>query len=244
MKKLIKTLFNIKTRKKNNCYYLYSLSSNPYETIDWVIFYWGWHFDISYEKCGYFDNRPRINLDLIFFSLTIILPFRNRWTDECDPPKWGISIHNNTVWIYRGGIGNMSEWWTWYIPFITKEWVRTSILLKDGNWEHERKGVRKEFWRDEWKEKQANWTYNYTDKYDGEVIPTTIYVEEREWRPKWLGWTSLFAIVRRTIDVHFSKEVGERKGSWKGGTLGCGYEVLLDEEPLDCLKRMERERKF
>jgi hypothetical protein len=57
-------------------------------------------------------------------------------------------------------------------------------------------------------------------------------------------WTSLFAIVRRTIDVHFSKEVGEYKGSWKGGTLGCVYEILLDEEPLDCLKRMERERKF
>jgi hypothetical protein len=41
-----------------------------------------------------------------------------------------------------------------------------------------------------------------------------------------------------------SKECGERKGSWKGGTLGCSYELLPNETPLDCLKRMEKERKF
>ena len=49
-------------------------------------------------------------------------------------------------------------------------------------------------------------------KYDGEIIPTTIYVDEREWRPKWLKWTSLFAKKRRSIDIHFSKEVGKEKG--------------------------------
>ena len=237
----------IEFKKRQNCYYISSVNKEEYESTDWVIFYWGNHFDISYEICGDFDNRPRINLDLIFFSLTFVLPFRNKWTDECDAPKWGISIHNNTVWIHRGGKGNMkggSKWWTWYIPFITKEWVRTSILLKGGIWEHETKGNRKDFYKEEWKEKQESWTYNYTDSYDGEVIPTTIYVDEREWRPKWLKWTSLFAKKSRSIDIHFSKEVGKRKGSWKGGTLGCGYELLPNELPIDCLKRMEKERKL
>ena len=237
----------IEFKKRQNCYYISSVNKEEYESTDWVIFYWGNHFDISYEICGYFDNRPRINLDLIFFSLTFVLPFRNKWTDECDAPKWGISIHNNTVWIHRGGKGNMkggSKWWTWYIPFLTKEWVRTSILLKGGIWEHETKGNRKDFYKEEWKEKQESWTYNYTDSYDGEVIPTTIYVDEREWRPKWLMWTSLFAKKSRSIDIHFSKEVGKRKGSWKGGTLGCSYELLPNELPIDCLKRMEKERKL
>lgn len=237
----------IEFKKRQNCYYISSVNKEEYESTDWVIFYWGNHFDISYEICGYFDNRPRINLDLIFFSLTFVLPFRNKWTYECDAPKWGISIHNNTVWIHRGGKGNMkggSKWWTWYIPFLTKEWVRTSILLKGGIWEHETKGNRKDFYKEEWKEKQESWTYNYTDSYDGEVIPTTIYVDEREWRPKWLKWTSLFAKKSRSIDIHFSKEVGKRKGSWKGGTLGCGYELLPNELPIDCLKRMEKERKL
>lgn len=237
----------MKFRKRENCYYLQSSETYNYEEVNWIIFWWGWNFDISYEICGYFDNRPRINLCLIFFHLEFILPFRNKWTYECDAPKWGLAIHNKTVWIYRGGKGNGNggnKWWTWHIPFITKDWVRTSILLKDGSWEHETKKDRKDFYKDEWKEKQQVWEYDFTDKYDGEIIPTKIYVDEREWRPKWLKWTKLFAKTNRSIDVHFSKEVGSRKGSWKGGTIGCSYTLLPNETPLDCLKRMEKERKF
>lgn len=48
----------------------------------------------------------------------------------------------------------------------------------------------------------------------------------------------------RAIDVQFSDEVGERTGSWKGGTIGCGYNMLPGESPLDTLRRMEAERKF
>ena len=75
----------------------------------WIIFYWTKNFDVSFEICGYFDNRPRINLDLFLFNLTLILPFRNKWTDECDAPKWGVAIHNNTFWIYRGGKGSRGQ---------------------------------------------------------------------------------------------------------------------------------------
>jgi hypothetical protein len=213
----------------------------------YLIFYFNWCFDISFEKCGYFDNRPRIILGLIFFRLTLILPFKNEWTDECDPPKWGIAIHNNTFWIYKGGKGNLdggNKWWTWDIPFITKDWVRTSVLLKDDTWANEYPKKRQDFYMDEWKQKQKSWQYDYTDSYDGEIIPTTIYVEEREWRPKWLKWTRLFNTIDRTIDVNFSKECGSKKGSWKGGTIGCSYKLLPNEEPIDCLKRMEKERKL
>ena len=237
----------MKFRKNGRCYYISGESDDRYESNDWVIFYWGWHFDISFELCGYFDNRPRINLDLIFFSLQIVLPFRNKWTDECDAPKWGVAIHGRTFWIYKGGKGNLkggNKWWTWDIPFITLEWVRTSILLFDDTWEHETKGNHKNFYEIVWKAKQKSWFYDYTDKFDGSVIPTVIYVEEREWRPKWLTWTNLFAKVRRTIDVLFSKEVGKRKGSWKGGVTGCSYVLLPGEDPLDCLKRMEKEREL
>lgn len=101
---------------------------------------------------------------------------------------------------------------------------------------------RKQLYKKEWKEKQKSWTYDFTDKYDGEVIPIIIYVEEREWRRKWLKWTNLFSNISRTIDVHFSKECGKKKGSWKGGVIGCSYPLLKNEEPLDCLKRMEKER--
>jgi len=35
-----------------------------------------------------------------------------------------------------------------------------------------------------------------------------------------------------------------KNGSWKGGTLGCGYTLRKNETPLECLKRMEVERNF
>lgn len=234
-------------RKHGNTYNLSSSKDYQDETVDYLSFWFGWRFNLTYDVCGYFDNRPRLDIGFIFFTLQIIFPFRNKWEDKSDPPQYGIAIHDNTFWLYKGGKGNGkggTKWWTWDFPFITKNWVRTSILLKDNTQEHERPGKCKEFWNDEWKEKQMSWTYDYTDKYDGEVIPTTIYVEEREWIPKWLSWTSLFATKRKTIDVHFSKECGEKKGSWKGGTIGCSYDLKKGEEPLDCLKRMEKERKF
>ena len=39
----------------------------------------------------------------------------------------------------------------------------------------------------------------------------------------------MFKNVDRSIDVHFSKGVGKRKGSWKGGAIGCGYTMLKNE---------------
>jgi len=246
---------------------------------EWITFYPTFNSSFYIEKAGYFDERPEIHTSvtqlIVLFTLPILL-FYTLWglvlfpflffgwgslymhlpiktgIQDCESAAWGVNIHNNTLWIYIGGGGNFEggkKWITWNFPFLTKKWFRTSILLKDGSWEHEFKNERlgernKQFWKDEWKERQASWNYDYVDSYDNSVIPTTIYVEEREWRPKWLQWTKLFAITNKTIDVHFSKEVGKRKGSWKGGTIGCSYTLLPNETPLECLKRMEKERKF
>ena len=73
----------------------------------------------------------------------------------------------------------------------------------------------------------------------------TIYGEIREWRRRWLPWTRLFSLQRRSIDVRFDGEVGERTGrSWKGGTVGCGWDFKPGEQPVDALRRMEKERVF
>lgn len=83
--------------------------------------------------------------------------------------------------------------------------------------------------------------YSYTLR-SGEVQQrtATIKAESRLWMRPWLPWRRL----SRYIDVTFSEEVGERSGSWKGGCIGCGYEMLATETPLQALQRMERERKF
>lgn len=36
-------------------------------------------------------------------------------------------------------------------------------------------------------------------------------------------------LICDTLDLEFSSEVGRRKGSWKGGTLGHGIEMLPGE---------------
>lgn len=131
--------------------------------------------------------------------------------------------------------------WQW-------QWVRTSSLRADGKWEHETKKVGdKSFWKDEWKGILWSEAYPYTYVLkNGEIQEriATVKVEEREWRWKGFKWLGFPNMVRKTIAVEFNDEVGERRGSWKGGTIGCGYDLLPDETPLQCLRRMERERKF
>lgn len=240
----------IQAKIRDKCFYLSFQNKKTYERTDWVYIYFRKHFELSYEVCGYFDNRPEINIALFFFHLTIKLPFYNKWTDECDPPKWGIAYHNNTFWVYRGGKGNWNggnKRWTLTMPW-TYKWVRTSNLKKDGTWEHEKMGDSKDFWdKDRWGDILWSETYPYTYVLKNGTIQertATLRVEEREWRQRWLMWTKLFSKVRKTIDVTFNDEVGERTGSWKGGTIGCGYEMKHGELPEQTLRRMEKERKF
>lgn len=71
------------------------------------------------------------------------------------------------------------------------------------------------------------------DDFDGERIVATTKIEEWEWHfgEGWFKWLSLFTAprVNRTLDLRFSAEVGKRKGSWKGGTIGHGIEMLPGE---------------
>ena len=87
--------------------------------------------------------------------------------------------------------------------------------------------------------------YTYARKNgDIQKVTATYYVSRQEWRWYWFGWLSWPRKVSTSIVVEFSAEIGEGIDTWKGGTLGCGYELLPDETPLECLRRMERERKF
>lgn len=72
----------------------------------------------------------------------------------------------------------------------------------------------------------------------------TIFGMRYEHRRRWLPFVDWFAKKSDSIQVEFSDEVGERTGSWKGGCIGCGYTLLPGETLLQCLRRMESERKF
>jgi hypothetical protein len=188
-------------------------------------------------------------------SLYIHLPIKTGIQD-CESATWGINYHGNKLWFYIGGGGNFEggrKWKTITMPW-DMTWVRTSILLKNNDWFHETKNNRRS-WNDD-KDGKIVGSYGwlkinkwqeihpYIDSYDNTVVNATISIEEREWRPLWFQWTKIFAKIHKDIKVEFDKEVGKEKGSWKGGTIGCGYRLLPEETPYEGLKRMEKEEKF
>lgn len=70
--------------------------------------------------------------------------------------------------------------------------------------------------------------------FDGEEIVATCQIEEREWRRGKGVFRLLFLgrnKVSRDMDLRFSSEVGKRKGSWKGGTVGHSCEIAAGETP-------------
>lgn len=231
-----------------------------YEIGEWYVGWKSWVFEIAYEECGYESPNGELHISILGWHSLFRMPFKSKRFPygDCDAPKWGVAIHSNTLWIYRGGKGNMhggTKWWTWDLPFFTKVHVRHEVECHDtsghlvgktrmldakmieqdvnGKYielsEHPMVNVRR---------------YIYQDSYDNSLIPCKYWVEEREWRPKWLTWTKAFKYVKRYIEVKFSEEVGKEKGSWKGGCTGCSYNLLPGETPEECIIRMEQERKF
>lgn len=79
------------------------------------------------------------------------------------------------------------------------------------------------------------------DDFDGERITAKTRIEEREWRfgEGWFSWLSLFAKPKiiRSLHLEFTKETGRRKGSWKGGTVGSGIDMLPAEAPEEAFRR-------
>ena len=194
-----------------------------------------------------------LSIFFLFFgwgNIYLRLPYNTGMDNESENPEYGCNTYTN------GGFIN-EIWFCWGkkrrhidLPWAL-QWVRTSTKMKDGyDWFHETKKNKLEWknnligcydWLEENKYKE---THPYVDNYDKSTVNATLSIVEREWRPRWFKWTNIFSKISKTIDVDFDKEVGKKKGSWKGGVLGCGYEMKKGETPLQCLQRMEKERKF
>lgn len=187
-----------------------------------------------------------LHLHLIWPNVYIRLPFlKPREVNREDMlDSWGFSILDRTMHFRWGGRGKCVDLpWSWTHH-------KTRVFNNFGQWV-----PRVDAWM--LRERQiveadesdnrliGEMPYRYVLR-SGEVqnVTAKIYVEKSEWRLRWLKWCPLFARVKRYINVNFDKEVGERSGSWKGGCLGCGYEMRIDETPRETLRRMQEERKF
>lgn len=220
-------------------------------SIDFVWGYFAPKFGLEFvvHRGGYFDQRWAITFALLWGVFHVHLPFRTKLSEGCNTPKYGLAIHNNTLWLYKGGkydnsigqcCGN-DQWVTWDLPFFSYVFDGHWIKDKDGNWILMNRPV--ELWN--FRETSA---YFETHPYryilgNGKTqeVTATCTVEKRKWHRKWFPFLTVESYV---IEVKFSDEVGEESGSWKGGVLGCSYESLPNETIEECLRRMERERKF
>lgn len=202
-------------------------------------------FGFALELC-LFEEGYSLKLAFLWLAAYIKMPFLRRRDPEGIMESWGAS--------YCSEYGIQLHWGERY-KFITMPWrdweqVSHDVLCPDGTWTpFVGSWEEKQDHRPEGKEPDGRHVETYPYKYmlsSGEVQErtATVHAERRVCRLKCLRWTSLFQRVTHAIDVSFSDEVGDRSGSWKGGTIGCGWELKPDETIECCLRRMERERRF
>lgn len=70
------------------------------------------------------------------------------------------------------------------------------------------------------------------------------HIEEREWRPRGTKFIPIFKLTHRDLEINLTDEIGERAGSWKGGTMGFGRRMLPGETPQEAYHRIMKETKF
>lgn len=161
------------------------------------------------------------------------------WYWDIDERIYGIGIHcGNHFNVYYGRQSDDSRKenrWSCFLPWTEWEHVRKSGYGEHGEWLFDE--PRGDFLAtyDERKALEASQykaSFAFAD-YDGEVITAICAIEEREWRKGygWWRWQRLFVkpSLRRSLDISFSAEVGRRKGSWKGGTVGHGIDMQPGE---------------
>lgn len=172
------------------------------------------------------------------------------WYEERFPREYGFSLSDGFLQVFLGAQTHDSttrQSWSKFLPWT--QWRHIRLSFYDGKGQH--------FWtewdrprgfklRDDWQARKAieaacpAAVFEFEDD-DGQRIKATCRVQEREWRfgTGWFRWLSLFRAprIRRSLDLDFSDEVGPEKGSWKGGILGTGIEMLPDETPEDAFRR-------
>lgn len=167
------------------------------------------------------------------------------WYWQIDRRTYGVSIMGNFLHVNYGAQtmdSSTEQSWGYFLPWLEWNFRRHSFYGLDGGtvadvwWPRKRgkPGYAHDCWE---KVRQAETdvpkrTFLFND-FDGQLIGATTHIEEREWwrGTGWFKWLRFFCRPKicRSLDIAFSHEVGARKGSWKGGTVGHGIDMLPGE---------------
>lgn len=204
------------------------------------------------------DAAPAsLRLSLIWFTLIVWLPpilrpqrrrkvyptswdaatvarLGRNWYWDVEVREYGFSYSIGFVQIHYGicpGDSSRDQTWAKHLPWTQWRQIAHRLYNADGSLAGDVASLK-------WDQHQSVMDAMTRQRFaivdhDGERIAVKTHVEEREWRLgtglfRWLGY---LAPVKhhRSLDIRFKSEVGPEKGSWKGGTLGHGIDMLPDE---------------
>lgn len=200
--------------------------------------------EIEFPSDWHEHKRAWVRLGIGFASVAFSFPWRTTVPDQgqCSGPTYGFYFFDDHLVLkYGKSTGRRGDPSTFiYMPW-SWEHQRHDYLNPDGSVHH--RAGKGDYQPPE--ETKQTFPYRYTLR-SGEVQERTATIngEEREWRWRWFQWLPWPRKISRSINVDFSDEVGERTGSWKGGTTGCGWDWKRGESMEGALRRMERERKL
>lgn len=194
-----------------------------------------------------------------YWDAATIARMGRNWYYEVFPRDYGFCLSDGSVSVYYGPQTHDSvttKHRLWFLPW--KQWrhVRHSLYGTDGAlfWEwRKKKGDRTApKFEEQWAAEKAYPSATFTIRdQDGTQVTATTRIEEREWRrgEKWCKWLSLFyrPMIRRSLDISFSTEVGLEKGTWKGGMVGTSIQMLPGELHEAAMRRwcaMEHRDKY
>lgn len=178
--------------------------------------------------------------DLDFFGFLIALPFLDRWHSEPIEivDSWGIYYFESSLVLCYGRHSKHI-----YMPWMWDHCL-AEVRRPDGSWvpyvgsyEHDKEPDGREL---------LQFQYRYVCE-SGEIQEAiaAVYVERRTWKWRWFPWLPWPRLIRQSIDVHFNRQMGDRAGrDWKGGCIGCGWDMKPGETAEQTLRRMESERRF
>lgn len=162
------------------------------------------------------------------------------WYWKVTPREFGIHVHEGYLSISYGRVTHDSsteQRWGWFFPWCQWRFVRWSLYGTDGKLYGEvppraRFGTADYDRAEALQESCPTVSFQFSD-FDGERLVAKTKIEEREWLfgTGYFKWLSLLrsSKVRRSLDLKFSGETGRRKGSWKGGTIGAGIDMIGTE---------------
>lgn len=214
-----------------------------------TIAFWKWYIQIN---CWMPFKPIEKKVKATFWDAATIERMGRDWYINYTERRYGFYVcdgHFNVNYGRYTHDSSTEQRWSMFLPWTQWRHVRHTMYNIDGSVffeELEDKKGQKKDWM-EWHQARDNLPkvcFRFAD-YDGEIIEVETFAEERQWKfgTGWFKWLSWFRkdLVKRSLDLDFTKEVGKRKGSWKGGTLGHSVDLGPNELYETAFKRYCKE---